>query len=224
MRLPFPAWCYSCGAYIGTERLSASGFLCLDCYQDLPAFEASVCLKCGKHHKQSICNIEWAEAISGFDALFPFKEPVRKWVSRLKYSRNLVVGRLLQGLIKTWMVEHGEELKGTDFLIPVPLHFSRLNRRGLNQSAYLLNRQKNFPVKNGWVRKSRGTEQQAGKTKKEREANLKGVFRVSNEVKGKNLLLFDDVCTTGETLSEISKALKSAGANQVNALVLCRNI
>ncbi len=222
MKSPVPAWCYQCGSFILNG--SRSGFLCRDCYGKLPWFDSSVCPKCGKSHHQSLCTIDWANQITIFHALFPYQDPIRKWISSLKYSRNFVVGRLLQNIFQDWMEGHSEQLQVIDYIVPVPLHFSRLNSRGLNQSVYLLNSWRHEPRLEKLVRKARKTEQQAGKSKKGRESNLKGVFQVIDEVKGKNLLLFDDVCTTGQTLAEISKTLIKAGANRVDALVLCRNI
>ncbi len=224
MKRLFPAWCYECNIYLTTGNSSTSAYLCKTCFANLPEFQSSICLKCGKSHNPTHCTTEWATAITDFYAIYPYHDPISKWISRLKYSRNWTAGRLLQGLVKNWFEEHRQELMDVDCLVPVPLHVSKLFDRGFNQSTYLLNKQRLLKCSGKTVRKMKRTSQQAGRSKKERQANLRGVFKVSSEAENKKLLLFDDVCTTGETLGEISRCLKSAGAKQVDALVLSRNI
>jgi ComF family protein len=109
-------------------------------------------------------------------------------------------------------------------VIPIPLHRFRLFNRGFNQAVFLLNKQKVLKLQTSILKKKKRTLQQAGKTRKERKANLKNAFQIVGDVKEKKVLLFDDVCTTGQTLAEASKVLKRAGAEQVDALVLCRSM
>jgi len=220
----FPAWCYECGCYITDKKRSDSKYLCLDCHKTLPFFTKTICLKCGRSHSSINCNEEWAENISEFQTIFEYRNPVHKWISSLKYSRNLVTGKILQGFVKKWFDGKKEYLRDIDLLIPVPVHKARLRSRGFNQSSYLLNTQTALKQEHSIVRKTRNTSHQAGMSRTKRESNLKGVFEVSGAVKGKKVLLFDDVCTTGQTLSEISACLKKAGATCIDALVISRTI
>jgi len=114
-----------------------------------------------------------------------------------------------------------------DVIIPVPLHPSRLRQRGFNQSALLaqeMSRMLCVPVDLFSLRKIRATPPQVGLTMKERTKNVKGTFHVINgdHVKGKKVLLVDDVFTTGATISECARALRKAGATSVDVLTLAR--
>ena len=91
-------------------------------------------------------------------------------------------------------------LPDTDWLVPVPLHYHRLASRGFNQAAWL--------------------------TAKQRQRNVAGAFEVRKSrlgrIKGSTVTLVDDILTTGSTLTACTKALKKAGAARVNVLVLAR--
>ncbi len=224
MRDFFPAWCYECGSYIKNETKSDSRYLCLNCYRTLPFFSKAICLKCGHSHSSINCVEKWAENISEFQAIFEYKKPVHKWISSLKYSRNLVTGKILQGFVKKWFEEKHEYLQGIDLLVSVPVHRTRLRQRGFNQSSYLLNTQKVLGPDHSIIEKNRNTSHQAGMSRTRRENNLKGSFDVRGNVKGKKILLFDDVCTTGQTLAEVSACLKNSGAKCIDVLVTSRTI
>jgi ComF family protein len=220
----FPAWCYQCHAFIRHDRCSPSRFLCSVCYGNLPRFETELCLKCGRKHSTEGCGTEWAKAIQALYAVFPYQDPIRQWIGSFKYNRNLLTGRILQQFIKDWFAANCGELAHVQVLLPIPLHWGRLNQRGFNQAAYLLNKQTHFKIDMTLLQKKTGSMQQAGTSKLERKSNLKGVFRVNDKIKNKNILLFDDVCTTGQTLAEAAKTLRNSGASRVDALVLCRSL
>jgi ComF family protein len=110
-------------------------------------------------------------------------------------------------------------------IVPVPLSTDRLRERGFNQAALLareLSRRLGVPAAESVLVKSRDTAPQVGLSRREREVNLAGAFAVpdASVVKGKNILLIDDVFTTGSTLSAASSVLLRAGSGQVFGLVL----
>lgn len=220
----FPAWCYQCHAFIRSDHYSPSRFLCSSCYGNLPRFEADLCLKCGRKHSTESCSTEWAKALQALYAVFPYQDPIRQWIGSFKYNRNLLTGRILQQFVKEWFATHWDKLAHVQVLLPIPLHWGRLNQRGFNQAVYLLNKQTYFKADMTLLQKKAGSMQQAGKSKLERKSNLKGIFRVNGDIKNKRILLFDDVCTTGQTLAEAAKTLRNSGASRVDALVLCRSL
>jgi ComF family protein len=117
----------------------------------------------------------------------------------------------------------------TDYslIIPVPLHIKRLRERGFNQSLILsrvLGGKKQIPVNFSLLKRHKFTLTQTGSNKKERKQNIKGAFEVSDKKKitGKNIILIDDVYTTGATINECAKTLIKAGARKVSALTLAR--
>ena len=112
-----------------------------------------------------------------------------------------------------------------DMIIPVPLHQSRLYRRGFNQSeeiARALGRCLTIPVRTEIIYAARKTRQQARLPADQREANVRGAYAVddpSGSIRGKSILLLDDVTTTGATLRENHRILKASGAGKIVAAV-----
>jgi len=159
-----------------------------------------------------------------FQSCFAYVDPVRSWLARFKYGGNLNAGRLLRALLQEYLRLHPRLLVGVDLIVPVPSHKTKLAKRGFNAPAFLLDLPGLHPQPQA-AKKLRATEAQAGLHLKERQKNLSRSFEANPSlVEGKNILLFDDVCTTGSTLEELTIAMKRAGAERVGALVLARAV
>jgi len=123
----------------------------------------------------------------------------------------------------------GEVIADAEVVVPVPLHRARFFSRRFNQSAELARAICAFSGKRfapqGVVR-TRATRQQVGLGAKAREDNVRGAFKVppaaESEVRGRRVLVIDDVYTTGTTVSAVAKALKKAGALDVDVLTFAR--
>jgi ComF family protein len=120
-----------------------------------------------------------------------------------------------------------EDMVKPDLVLPVPLHIKRLRRRGFNQASLLA--VSFFPeekkkIKNTILFRKRETVPQTGLNGSLRRKNIKNAFFVEapEQVKGKNIVLIDDVFTTGTTVNECAKVLVKAGAKQVDVLTLAR--
>jgi len=114
-----------------------------------------------------------------------------------------------------------------DLLTSVPLHWGRRLRRGFDQADLLsqrLNRFLQIPLSERNLRRIRATASQTGLSESKRRENVRGAFKVRrpDEVKGKRVLLVDDVMTTGATVSECARTLLRAGAKEVSVLVVAR--
>ncbi|MCP4754886.1 MAG: ComF family protein [Proteobacteria bacterium] len=188
----------------------------------MPFITDPACLKCGLPHDSKGCADDWTEHISRFQAIFAYESPVQKWIGSLKYSRGLIAGKILQDFVKGWFLSNSEYLSKIDILLSVPIHPLRLRQRGFNQAAYLLNTQRRLPNESSLLRKIRRTPHQASLSRADRKKNLRDSFEVAKSLEGKTALLFDDVCTTGQTLGEIAKCLKRAQAERIDVLVLGR--
>ena len=129
-----------------------------------------------------------------------------------------------------WMLMAGRPLVDeADILVPVPLHYRRLASRGFNQSAWLADAiaaKTGTRTDVGILKRVRATPTQGGLSARARHRNVEGAFRVRksalDRVKGRRILLIDDVLTTGATLTACTKALYKAGAANVDVLVLAR--
>ncbi len=116
-----------------------------------------------------------------------------------------------------------------DTITPVPLHKARERRRGYNQSRLLaeaLSRRTDLPIDTGMVSRVRNTDSQVqSRDAQTRSLNVAGAFACEDvNLKGRNILLVDDVCTTGATLLSCAEALRHAGALHVWGLTVAREI
>jgi ComF family protein len=148
---------------------------------------------------------------------------VAEALQRFKYQGEIQLADLFG---RFWKKEYWEGFS-VEAIIPVPLHLSRLRKRGFNQALVLgriLGRKMGKPVLMKGLKRIRNTIPQVQLDHSQREKNVRGAFVVGdpNEIKGKDLLLVDDVFTTGATVNECAKVLKKAGAGQVFVLTLAR--
>ena len=116
-----------------------------------------------------------------------------------------------------------------DLLVPVPLHVKRLRERGFNQAHLLIRRwakQEGIPFDGLTLSRSRWTAPQTGLSRSERRKNIKGAFSIRHpeRIKGRKIVLVDDVYTTGATVNECARVLMKAGAEFVDVLTLARAV
>lgn len=161
--------------------------------------------------------------IHGIRAVGYLEGPLRTAIHRFKYSnvRGLAVplGRLaVESLLRYDLP--------VDAIVPVPLHPRRLRERGYNQANLLateIGKSRNLAVVDDVLVRVRSTMPQVGLSAKRRRENVKDAFRcTSATLQGHNVLLVDDVCTTGATLEACSLALRQVGVGLVWGLVLAR--
>ena len=120
-------------------------------------------------------------------------------------------------------------LQNYDIIIPVPMYRKKKNKRGYNQSELIAKeiarRLGNIEFKNDILIKIKNTPKQSSLNKEQRMINLKNVYKVHNElfIKNKNVLIFDDIYTTGSTANECAKTLKEAGAKNIAILTIAKD-
>jgi len=217
----FPRWCIGCGR--------EGDFICHSCYQLLPRVKSPVCPRCGKPQPGgTLCPscLNWRAAIDGIRAPFRFEGIIREAIHQLKY-RNL---RALSEPLARLLSDHylNAPLPG-EVLVPVPIHEKRLRERGYNQSRLLAQEMSRFTylpvVDNCLIRRRHALPQTRSKTVEERRSNVSGAFSCrDHRLKGKQVLLIDDVATSGATLDACAAALKADGASSVWGLTLAREV
>lgn len=148
-------------------------------------------------------------------AIYPYEGRAGQAVRRLKYDRTTSLTAFMADRMATAVSDFGLD---PEFIIPVPIHWSRRCARGFNQAELLCDR---LPARTDLLRRTRRTRPQVGLTEKERLHNLSGAFHASAEVAGKRVLLVDDVLTSGQTARECARALRAAGAHEVGFLAFC---
>ncbi|MGA2599841.1 MAG: ComF family protein [Bryobacteraceae bacterium] len=171
---------------------------------------------------QGLCGL-CRRGFTPFDAAYSFgsyEDELRKLIHLFKYGRI----ETLAGPLGRFMITALPRELNFDVIVPMPLHWTKLWRRGFNQSELLaaaVSRRWNVPLKR-LVRRIRATPVQAGLTSAKRRVNVSGAFRAKSGVAGLKVLLVDDVLTTGATAGACASALKRAGAARVTLLTLAR--
>jgi ComF family protein len=219
--LLFPRWCVGCGR--------EGDFLCPDCIKSLARIMPPLCPRCGRPQLNAVlCPVcvGWPTSIDGIRAPFKFDGAIRQAIHELKYN-NL---RAIAPLLGSWLADYlAASPLPAEVLVPVPLHRQRLRERGYNQSRLLaleLAKLSGLPlVEDCLVRKNYGTPQARTNNVEERRANVAGAFSCrDHRLKDKQVLLIDDVATSGATLDASARALKESGASSVWGLVLAKEI
>ncbi len=217
----FPLRCPGCN--------KKGAWFCEECLAKLRPIEEFTCAVCGDQAIKGIthprCQTKYT--LDRLISIYEYKGPIRKAIAWLKYKDVTGLAKVLADL----MVEEVQELDidfGFDtIIVPVPLHWRRAWTRGFNQAELLANhfgKSLNLEVRDNLLRRTRNTEPQIKLKYGERRKNVSGAFEVlesrKSEVKGRDFLLIDDVCTTGATLNACANALKRAKARYVWALTL----
>ncbi len=144
-------------------------------------------------------------------------------IHRFKYSNLRPLAAPLGKLASDYLIGHRLPV---DTVVPVPLHSRRLRERGYNQAALLaaeIGRAVQMTVAEDVLQRVRSTAPQVGLNAAQRRKNVRGAFQCANtSLKDRNVLLVDDVCTTGATMESCSIALREAGVGVVWGLALAR--
>ena len=226
----YPKVCLSCKKKLGAE--AKDGFICSQCRgkikKNLPPF----CISCGRQLEKrwfakNICPSCQKKRLHFDRAFSPFVYDgiIKELIHKFKYGGREHLGLPLSELMTDFIRDYRLPMDCIDCIVPIPLHNTRLREREFNQ-AQILGRQIALEFKidilNEAIVRTRHTKTQTDLEIRERAANVKGSFRVKDPeaVKGKNVLVIDDVLTTGATSSEVAAALKGAGANIVFVLTL----
>jgi ComF family protein len=144
---------------------------------------------------------------------------LKEAISRFKFYGLRRLSRPLGGLLPNLPIPEA------DAIVPVPLTAKGLRQRGFNQSlliARVVSKKTGIPLNIDTLFKIKETPPQVGLSASERHKNLAGAFEVKGDLKGKRILLVDDVVTTGATAAACSKALLKAGAQEINVLTIAR--
>ena len=207
---------------VGCER-RASDVLCRACFEALPGLGGPTCGRCGLPTAFATFVCEECKNVDfGFEsAMAPLKyEGVgKKIVHALKYrGYKRVVERLAVPLMLQ-VLGDGR----FDAVVPVPLHRSRLRKRGFNQAELLARgvAERMKATVSDTLQVVRSTRDQVELSAAQRRANVAGAYAATEPLRGK-LLLVDDVFTTGATMSACAATLLRAGAEEVHAVSLCR--
>jgi ComF family protein len=226
----FPVFCLSCQ--------KEGSWLCENCLAETKILDFQVCPACEDviTDKGFLCHFCRESRKSHLDCLIAavsYEDPViKKMIHNFKYRFISDISQPLAKLISRALIR--SDIPLPDLIAPVPLHPRRLRWRGFNQSLLLASRLSEelaplmkIEILDILERKIHNAPQMNVKNYRERLENVKNIFDLKSGlnpdlIKNKNILLLDDIATTGATLGECAKILKSSGAKKVFAAVVAR--
>ena len=229
INLILPARGLNCGKIINDDSA-----LCVDCVKNINFITSPYCKKCGRPLEHNVCEDLFCSDCLRNEKQSYFKlnrsaviydEFSKKIILDFKFASHIENKKLLAN----WLYLAGTDIwqKNCDVIIPVPMHFTRFFRRRYNQSAIVakeLSKLCKIDVAFDILKKEKYTKPQIACSQKQRLKNLKGAFNVKypDKIKGKRIVLIDDVYTTGSTLRECAKVLIKAGAKSVDTLTIAK--
>jgi ComF family protein len=229
----YPPTCAGCGQPLHSER---SEPFCSACLKTLEFISEPYCPVCGIPHAKEVPSPHLCgDCLSGihhFDrarSTGSYRGSLREVLHHFKYGSQISLARPLAHML----IAPGKQLvrlHKIDWIMPVPLHPKRLRQRGFNQASLLARRlgsALNISVDYASLQRTRWTEPQTGLTRRQRTVNVRGAFRLkpAEKVRGKGILLLDDVLTTGETVNQCVRVLKKDGeAKEVVVLTVARTV
>ncbi len=219
--LVFPVKCISCGA--------EGCYLCAHCGKNLKRNQFQLCPACGSPSPFGFthASCKTPETLDGLISAVPYKEPLaRKLVEFCKY-------RFISGISSNLGEMMSEEILNLEMLaylkkfllVPLPLHSSKKRWRGFNQAELIagtIAKKLEITMRPDLLVRKKKTKTQAELQDAERVLNVKNAFYATQNLKGKRIIVVDDVSTTRSTLAEACRALKQAGAEEVWGLVFAQ--
>lgn len=226
----YPRVCLSCKRSLKSTA-SIENLICSGCWINLKKNLPPFCFSCGRHLdntiNSNICSGCREKKLYFNRAFSPcvYEGAAKELIHQFKYKNKEYLAAALSRLMIDFIHEYNLPIRETDFIIPVPLHKSRMRQREFNQAealARFIAGKFNKPLLAGALKRQRHTKTQTGLKDKERFLNVKGSFILARDLnlKSKNILLIDDVLTTGATSSEAACVLKAGGADKVFVLTL----
>jgi len=219
---------YSCHCCSEELKVSNDYFLCNKCLASL-RYIKHPCKKCSEDLNDftDYCR-NCKDKVRNFDRVISslvYDGVAKNLVYKFKYSGQKYIADCISVFMLN-KIKSSDILNKIDLVLPVPLSEERFKSRGFNQAEILslkISRELNIEHNSSVLKRVKATPTQTNLNKVERAENLLNAFEVADSslIKGKTILVIDDIITTGATLDEISKVLKNKGAKSVYGLTFC---
>jgi len=226
----FPSFCRLCGAFLESpdERI-----VCGECWSRAVPRRGPACLCCGRFLEGAgeahLCQrcLNDPPAFTVHRSAGRYEGRVKDLILLFKYGRCSVLAGGMAAFLERALGGDTALWDSVEAIVPVPLDRRRKRERGFNQSLLVareIGRRRGLPVLDRRLVKTRPVPPQVSLEAVERERNVRGAYdvRKKEEVRGRTLLLLDDVYTTGSTLRECSAVLRKAGAAEVRAVTIAQ--
>jgi ComF family protein len=226
LHIVMPPTCISCA-----DIVEIQGQICGKCWGEIKFIGKHKCHACGLPFEFDMGKGAYCQHCLAHKPVFKKLRAVCKYdgigrqlAARLKFhDKTHLAGSMAQMMFNAG----GEVLKYADIIAPIPLHRTRKFFRKYNQSALLAQElakktKDSVDYQPNLLKRIRATTPQTKLNYAQRQKNVADAFAVHGDVRGKTILLIDDVMTTGATMNACARALKAAGAKRVNGLVFAR--
>lgn len=225
----FPIRCYHCHTIVENEGL------CNKCWSKITFNAGASCIKCSypfelETRNDLLCGY-CLQKKNYFDKLYfvaKYDSLIKDMIYKFKYNDKIIYYKLFSLWLKNLVDK--KEIK-FEFIAPIPMHKKKLRSRKFNQSCIIANelsKKLSTPIIRDLLIKKRYDKSQTELTAKQRQNNIKGSIIINPKyktiIKDKNILLVDDVFTTGATINECCKILKKNHINRVTAITIARTI
>ncbi|MGM0567926.1 MAG: ComF family protein [Elusimicrobiota bacterium] len=226
MNLFFPVDCPVCGKYGG---VAARNGLCGKCRVLFKPVNALGCVFCGRPMSTGsveLCRLckNKSSHLDYFYTVFHYESAVREVIKKFKYGNASYLGGFLSEYLINFFCDVIAEEVSNAVIVPVPLHPQRLKERNYNQSeiiAAFLSKSSGIKMEAQALKRVKKTKPQFISGRSERFENMKGAFEPGKRIAwAENIILLDDVATTGATMQEAAKALRKVSRAKIIALVL----
>jgi len=237
----FPSDCRLCGSpLVNISRLP----VCDDCLSAMPPIAGELCSTCGERLAGSLASVQ-SEALCGLcrrleppyvkaTAYGSYEGGLRELIHLLKYDHVHPAAKVLGRMLAEAVVDLQPLFGDAELcVVPVPLHARKFRERSFNQAELIARAAVKLMTETGRFRlcpnileRCRETESQIGLSRHQRRENMRGAFTVAKpgEIAGRDVLLVDDVMTTGTTVSECARVLRRAGASKVYVATVARTL
>jgi len=226
----FPRLCFICDA----PGRTPGNWFCPECEHDLTCAikDRTACPRCGQNNniRSCTCTIAWDYPFTAIHSFLDYSDTVQAIMQLVKYRgmRNLA---LYMGQFCAQTTTHADLFNDIDCLIPIPLHRKRLRKRGYNQAEWfargIQHIHPHIPTITNVLERTRDTKTQTSLDRQDRQDNVEHAFSIIPEaapsIAGKQIMLVDDVITTGATTAAATRALLTAGCKGVTVLSLARD-
>ncbi|MFA6358309.1 MAG: ComF family protein [Candidatus Omnitrophota bacterium] len=226
----YPNCCLACKNKIKPD--SQQALICFDCLDKIELNLPPFCSTCGRHLNIEAIRKNTCKGCQNtkfyFDRAFSpyvYTGVIKKLIHEFKYSGKDYLGESFGTMLNTFIRNYNLPIQYLDYIIPIPLHQSRLREREFNQALILsreIAKEFNKKVLTNILVRNKATKTQTELDFKARKLNMQGSFlvREPKQIDNTNLLLIDDVLTTAATANAAAESLKAAGAKTVILLTL----
>lgn len=223
----YPAQCKVCEKQLGLE---SAPYICNPCWNEIDYIQPPWCEICGIPNTENLCGpcATKPPRFGKLRTIAAYDSTLQQAIHLFKFNKRSALSHTLKQLILE-NIPIDLNLSDYDYVIPVPIHKVRLRERGFNQSTLIskgIAKVVGISVLEDVLIRQKNTSPQSSLDREARQNNIKGAFKLrdADKIRDKQILVFDDVFTTGATIREVVNVLWDADPSEIDVLTLARTL